>query len=232
MKKNKLVFGVGINDAEYTIKKNAVSYENGKKKQKLVWVCPFYRKWAHMLERCYSEKQSTNNPTYKGCSVCEEWLTFSNFKAWMEQQDWEDKHLDKDILFPGNKIYSPETCVFIDAKVNTFLIESDASRGQYMVGVCWHKRCKKFRARCNDGEGKLKHIGLFDTELEAHQAWLAFKLKVAKELAAEQSDPRIAKALIERYGTDNVRTPTLEMCLNESVSWKVRTIQEMLKERD
>ena len=31
---------------------------------------------------------------------------------------------------------------------------------------------------------------------------------------------------------DNTRTPTLEMCLNESVSWKVRTIQEMLKERD
>jgi hypothetical protein len=58
---------------------------------------------------------------------------------------------------------------------------------------------KKFQARCNDGSGKTKHLGYFDTELEAHQAWLKCKQEVALELAAEQTDPRVAKALIERY---------------------------------
>jgi glutaredoxin 1 len=38
-----------------------------------------------------------------------------------------------------------------------------------------------------------------DGELEAHQAWLKCKQEVALEFAAEQTDPRVAKALIDRY---------------------------------
>ena len=131
----KLVWNIGINDADYSVEKKTSWYENGKQKQKRVWVCPFYEKWRPMLQRCYSEKFQNKRPTYKGCSVCQEWLTFSNFKAWMEQQDWYGKELDKDILFPGNKIYSPDTCIFVDQGVNKFLIESNAARGKYMVGV-------------------------------------------------------------------------------------------------
>jgi len=195
----RLVYGVGINDADYPVRKLiTLGYENGKRKQEQVWICPFYQKWKNMLQRCYSKKQTTENRTYKGCTVCEEWLTFSNFRLWMERQDWKDKHLDKDILFPGNKIYSPETCVFVDQKVNIFLIERNASRGDYMIGVCWRKDCSKFQAWCNIN-GKQKHLGYFNSELEAHKAWLAFKLKLAYKLASEQTDPRIAKALIERY---------------------------------
>ena len=68
-----------------------------------------------------------------------------------------------------------------------------------MIGVCLEKASNKFMATCNDGSGKKKYLGLFDTELEAHKSWLAFKLEQAKILAAEQSDPRVAKALIDRY---------------------------------
>jgi len=196
----KLVFGVGIMDAGYRVQeKISVGYENGKRKQRLIWICPLYQRWRDMLQRCYSEKFHERFPTYKGCSVCEEWLTFSNFKHWMEQQDWEGKHLDKDILFQDNKIYSPETCVFVDAKVNIFLIEAAASRGEYMIGVCWDKVHSKFKAMCRDGSGKRKYLGYYTSELEAHKAWLDYKLKLAYQLAAEQTDERIAKALIERY---------------------------------
>ena len=195
----KLVFGVGINDADYTVKKSVEWCENGKRKRKLVWICPFYSKWQHMLERCYSEKLHKKYPTYKGCFVCKEWLTFSNFRNWMEKQDWKGKDLDKDIIYPGNKCYSAETCVFVDAKVNKFLTERQNDRGDYIIGVCWHKRANKFMAQCRDGLGKRKHLGYFNTEIEAHKAWLEYKLKVAYQLASEQTDPRIAKALIERY---------------------------------
>lgn len=198
--KGDLICGVGINDSEYRVQEFiSLGYENGKRKRKRVWICPFYRKWIDMLERCYSIKKQEKYPTYKGCSVCQDWLTFSNFKAWMETQDWEGKHLDKDILYPSNKLYSPETCVFVDPKVNTFLNECNASRGNYMIGASWNKREKKFVAMCQDGSGKQKHLGLFDTELEAHQAWWNFKIKLVYKLAAKQTDPRIAKALIERY---------------------------------
>lgn len=44
MKIRKLVCGVGINDADYVVKKQeTIGYVNGKRKQKLIWVCPFYQ---------------------------------------------------------------------------------------------------------------------------------------------------------------------------------------------
>ena len=200
MKKKKLVYGVGINDADYAVEKcETISYENGKQKRKLVWICPFYCKWRDMLRRCYSAKWQEKYPTYIGCSACKDWLVFSNFKHWMEKQDWEGKQLDKDLLLQGNEVYSPRACVFVDKKVNLFVTERNASRGRLMIGVCWHRGANKFQALCGDGSGKQKHLGLFDTEIEAHKAWLDFKLEQAKILAAEQTDPRVAKALIERY---------------------------------
>ena len=75
------------------------------------------------------------SPTYKGCSVSEEWLRFSNFKRWMEKQDWDGKQLDKDILFEGNKVYSAETCVFVTSVVNSFTSDSGAKRGEWLIGV-------------------------------------------------------------------------------------------------
>lgn len=201
MKPKKLVYGVGDNDADYVIKKNeTISYEGGKQKQKQVWVCPYYRAWSDMLKRCYSIKYQENYPTYKGCSVSDEWLTFSNFKTWMEMQDWEGMQLDKDLLFVGNKVYSPDTCVFVTGMVNSFTADCGASRGEWSIGVYWNKLAGKFMSRCcNPFTKKREHLGLFICEQEAHQAWLKRKLELAHELAAIQSDPRVAKALIERY---------------------------------
>lgn len=195
----KLVYGVGINDADYAVNVKESYTESGVRKWKVLWMCPFFDRWRKMLCRCYDPKYQQLRPTYIGCSVCEEWLTFSNFKAWMETQEWEGKQLDKDILFRGNKLYSPETCVFVDREVNNFVLERNSSRGQWMVGVHWDKSNKKFKAQCNKLKGRQKNLGYFDTELEAHQAWLKCKQDVALELAAEQTDPRVAKALIERY---------------------------------
>ena len=200
MKKKKLVYGVGINDADYPVQiKETICYVDGKRKQKLVWICPFYQKWVSMMARCYSPKYQDKYPTYKDCFVCEEWKYFSNFKEWISQQSYEGKVLDKDILVRANKVYSPETCVLVDSRVNNFLIDSRASRGKYKIGVCWSEKAQKFMAFGGTGSSKQKYLGLFDTELEAHKAWLAFKLEQAKILAAEQTDPRVAKALVERY---------------------------------
>ena len=201
MKTKKLVYGVGLNNADYAVQKfETIGYVDGKRRQKKVWVCPYHQAWENMLERCYSAKYQERQPTYRGCSVSEDWLTFSNFKAWMEEQDFEGKHLDKDLLFEGNKIYSEDTCVFVTPMVNIFTTDSGASRGEWLIGVHWDKDRKKFRARCsNPFTKKREYLGLLTCEQQAHEAWLKRKLELAKELAAIQTDPRIAKALIDRY---------------------------------
>ena len=197
----RLVYGVGINDVDYAVeKKETIGYVGGKQKQKLIWACPYHRAWKNMLKRCYSDKFQDKNPTYKGCTVADDWLTFSVFKNWMEAQNWEGKQLDKDLLFEGNKVYSAETCAFVTRAVNMFTIDSGASRGERLIGVYWHKAAGKFKSTCsNPFTNKPDHLGLFDSEQEAHEAWRKRKLELAHDLAAIQTDPRVAKALVDRY---------------------------------
>lgn len=86
--KDQLVEGIGINDANYFVAPRV----NGSRT-----VCPFYQRWHDMLKRCYSLKCQTDCPTYAGCKVIVGWHSFTAFKAWMMQQDWKNKHLDKGI---------------------------------------------------------------------------------------------------------------------------------------
>lgn len=104
----KLIHGVGINDAGYNIS-ISTRLPNGRRQEQR---CPYYKRWVNMLTRCYSKAEQARNPCYIGCVVCPEWLTFSNFKRWMEQQDWKGKELDKDKHGDG-KLYSPTTCEFL-----------------------------------------------------------------------------------------------------------------------
>ena len=194
------VYGVGINDADYVVERKETVVVNGVRKRKLVWYCPYYRVWKDMLKRCYSPKYRETRPTYAGCSVSEEWLTFSLFRRWMEGQDWEGKQLDKDLLVEGNKVYSSETCVFVTGAVNNFTIDSGASRGEWLIGVCWHKRDGMFISSCrNPLTEKNENLGYFTCEQEAHQAWLKRKLELAHQLAAIQPDERVGRALVDRY---------------------------------
>lgn len=200
-KPKKLIFGVGIKDANYVVEKfETIGYIDGKRKRKLIWFCRYYRTWRNMLERCYSARYQECWPTYNGCTVTDEWLTFSNFRAWMEKQNWEGKQLDKDLLIEGNKVYGPDTCVFVSPMVNNFIIDSGAARGKWLIGVNWHKDRKKFQSSCsNPFTKKRENLGLFTCEQQAHEAWLKRKLELAHELAAIQEDPRVAKALVKRY---------------------------------
>lgn len=192
IKKNKLVYGVGVNDADYHVYRT----ENGE----IVWTCPCYVVWYGMFRRSYSSIYKEGQPTYEGVTVCEEWHSFMNFRAWMETQDWKGKELDKDILVQGNKVYSPNTCVFVDKVVNAFLTDRAAARGEWPIGVCWHSSSNKFSAQCSNPITKKRgHIGLFDCPNQAHLAWKKRKHELACQLADIQTDKRVAEALRTRY---------------------------------
>jgi len=118
----------------------------------------------------------------------------------MQQQDWQENHLDKDILSPGNKVYSPDTCVFIPPYLNKFLTDHGRARGEFPIGVSWNKDNRKFGARCsNPFLGKDEHIGYFVDPDNAHEAWRARKHEHALLYAGMQKDPRIAQALRTRF---------------------------------
>ena len=201
MKPKKMVCGIGWNNADYVVvKREEIGRIDGKRNQRQVWMCYYYQTWVDMLKRCYSTKTQEKHPTYAGCTVSEEWHTFSNFRAWMEKQDFEGKQLDKDLLFEGNKVYSPDTCVFVSQTVNKFANDHGASRGEWKIGVTWNKEKGKFQSQCSNPFTKKRgHLGYFDSEQDAHNAWAKRKLELAHELAAIQEYPRVAKALIDRY---------------------------------
>lgn len=180
-----------INDADYPINWTNPDGTRGK--------CPIYSVWLDLMTRCTDADYKLKQTGYKDVSVCTEWLSFMNFRQWVLQQNYSGNHLDKDLLVVGNKLYSPNTCLFIPQKINNFIV-GDNGRGDFMTGVVWHKRVKKFMASCrNPINGGRCHIGYFTDEIEAHLAWKAKKHEYACMLAETVVDDRIKNALITRY---------------------------------
>ena len=109
-----------------------------------------YTCWNNMLKRCYSTKLQEKHPTYKGCYVCDDWLYYPNFKKWYDNNYYEinnkTSHLDKDVLVKGNKIYSPNTCVFVPNFINTLFTKNQNNRGELPIGVYYYKTNKKYKA--------------------------------------------------------------------------------------
>ena len=121
----------------------------------------------------------------------------------MDKQDWHGKSLDKDIIVPRSKLYSPDTCAFVLNETNSFVIARDACRGDYPVGVDLCKRTGKYRAKCgNIFTGKQENLGYFSTPEEAHESWRRRKHELAQLVAATESDPRVVEALRKRYSFD------------------------------
>lgn len=190
------VFGVGINDADYQVQPRV----NGK-----TVVCGYYSVWYSMLRRCYSKVYQKAKPTYIGCSVVPEWLSFMTFRAWMKQQDWEGKQLDKDLLYDGNKIYGPEFCLFISREVNLFLSDRKSTNQNLPVGVQLAKS-GKYIASSSDGTRKSqKYLGRFHTAEEASQVYRIYKCWRAIEICSEQSQI-VANAILCRYFTEDYLT--------------------------
>jgi len=185
--KRKLVEGAGVNDSIY---KTSGKDEEGRDTK-----CPYYRVWHGMIERCFSKKYHLKRPTYKNCTVSEDWLRFSSFRKWMKSQNWQGMELDKDIKIIGNKKYSPETCLFVSKMVNLLLCDSAAIRGEWPIGVSFKKSKNKFVANCKN-KGEQRHLGYFLTSQEAHNAYKLYKHKVILETANQSENSYIREYLL------------------------------------
>lgn len=179
------VFGIGfIGTGEYSLK----SHES------------IYYTWCRMLSRCYYDKFQETNPTYIGCDVCNEWHNFQRFAKWHDEnhpKDCNKYQLDKDLKILGNKIYSPEACLFVCSKVNSFANDNGRARGEFAIGVSWNNKGKIFHSTCsNPFTGAVEHIGYFELELDAHMAWRKRKSELAEQLANQQENQEVKDALL------------------------------------
>ena len=154
-----------------------------------------YKCWKAMLRRCHSAKFQEKQPTYKGCYVCDEWLYYPNFKNWYDENYYEieskTSQLDKDILIKGNKIYSPDTCVFAPNFINKIFIKNQNIRGETPIGVYCDKTNKKYVATLSvfkDGKSARKYLGCFNTVNEAFETYKQAKEDYIKEVADEYKD--------------------------------------------
>ena len=184
------VYGVGVLGAKYPTRVNGVLTKE-------------YELWTSMLERCYSNNYKKKYSTYEGCEVSDNFKSYEYFYEWCQKQigfNNEGRHLDKDLLIKGNKVYSETTCVFLPQEINTLLTKREASRGKHLIGVCWHKANKAFVAVVSKNKGKLEYLGSFKTELEAFNAYKQAKEAFVKEQAnkwKDKIDPRAYNALMK-----------------------------------
>lgn len=149
-----------------------------------------YKTWHHMLQRCYDEKLHKKESTYKGCNASEEWLNFQNFGEWDDDNYYEIEGermcLDKDILVKHNKIYSPETCIYVPHTINVLFTKSNKTRGESVIGTTTAN--ERYYAQCNminpeTGKSKKEYLGYYDTEFEAFQVYKYHKEKNIKMVA-------------------------------------------------
>lgn len=149
--------------------------ENGKKLK-------HYSVWENMLSRCYYTKNSRYN-SYggKGVIVCDDWLDLQKFSGWFYSNYIENWFLDKDLLSPESKVYSPKTCCFLPREVNNcFVITPKQKEGNKLpTGIIERNgvyiarvKNKRKQTKCLD-EAKL----FYKTNKEALVKCLADKYK-------------------------------------------------------
>lgn len=167
-RESKLIYGVAINDAP-----------DCDPKCKEVWM--------GMLHRCYYDKELERHPTYRGCSVCDEWLRLSGFVPFWETNYKPKYELEKDILVKGNKVYGPDTACFVPRRINILLTRRQRFRGALPIGVGLSDSGNRYSASY-DRDGKSTLVGYYDSSEKAFYAYKSAKESYIKEVAQDYFD--------------------------------------------
>ena len=136
-----------------------------------------YQAWENMIKRCYDGKFQDKNPTYLGCTVCDEWLNFQVFAEWYTKQQGSTLgyHLDKDLMVEGNKVYSAKTCCLIPQELNNLLLIKIKNTSGLPLGVYKKRGDNKYTSSLSCSNTNV-YLGRFEDVGSAAQAY-----KLAKE---------------------------------------------------
>lgn len=150
--------------------------------------------YSNMNTRSYNPNYHAAKQSYKGCSICDEWLDDrTKFYEWVDHNfytiDGEPTvELDKDILVRGNKMYSPDTCVFAPKRINDLFVHVDAiDKNGLPTGVTYSEKTGKYKATIRKN-GKNTVLGFFDTPEEARAEYEKHKQAEIIHIADEYKD--------------------------------------------
>lgn len=176
-----LVYGVGIDDSPEGTEDAA------------------HVTWLAMIKRVYYRAPHKPHTSYDGYFVDPCWHLYSDFKRWFDINHIAGYQLDKDILQPGNRFYSPDTCVFVPHYINQAVVwrRKPPKSGYHGVNAFagrWYARLTH-KGETTDCESRAD-------ALEAHCDWLRMKAdaiddhlkKYFKEPAV---DLRVVRALVK-----------------------------------
>lgn len=156
-----------------------------------------YETWKNMLKRCYSEEIKNKQPAYYGITtVCEEWKIYQNFAEWYNGNKYEVNerlHLDKDILYPGNTVYSPETCILVPQRINEQFHYKPKDNG--LPSGIQLTKAGRYSTTCNG-----KCLGTYRTLEKAYGVYGTEKERVIREMADDYIDiipNKVYKALYD-----------------------------------
>lgn len=170
----KLVCGHGFNDGKYPTKIKSIRTVQ-------------YARWRSILYRCYIDAHHIKNPTYKDCTMSDNFKSYSYFYEWYNENNLsrnDEFHVDKDLLVRGNKVYSEDTCLLLPQRINATLNLKNSVRGKYPLGVYWASKMGKFGS-CVRFDNRNIALGYFDNEYDAFLAYKEAKEHRIKQLANE-----------------------------------------------
>jgi hypothetical protein len=125
-----------------------------------------YTRWRAIVKRCYEGYADLHK----------QWYYYENFHKWYCIHVVGDYEIDKDLFSGKNKIYGPDTCVFLPNKINSAIaiggtVGYTLSHGKYQVRIR------------NIDDGTRMCFGSFDTKEEAQSIYKKEKEGYIKYLA-------------------------------------------------
>lgn len=147
-----------------------------------------YNTWNGIFDRVLHNKQKRHE-SYREIIIAPCFYKFSNFLRWIKSQPnyekWKNSNkyeycLDKDLLHPELKCYSPYTCRLIANTVN-----SAFTSGRKIKGCCFDKKRKKWEVKLTENNVN-RHIAYCKTEIEARELYKKVKREHINRLAEEE----------------------------------------------
>lgn len=147
-----------------------------------------YMHWSSMFTRCYDPAYHSRFPTYETKYVDNQWHNYQEFGEWCQwQTGFGTGVLDKDLLFKGNNVYSPETCVFIPSEINSLIVTPITKGKKTPVGISYQTSHKSYLVSCAI-KGKNKNLGRYKCPEKAFAVYKDFKENLVRSKAEEYKE--------------------------------------------